>query len=203
VVAGTAWRAATPVASGLFRWWFDLETVGHSPPPAPVVIAANHYSHLDPVIVSLAMRRPMRFLAVDELFGRSRVFDALTLWLRTIPMTRTRIPFGPLKTALAELAGGGTVGLFPEGVRVWHWGEREAKRGAAWLALRAGVPLVPIAISGSDVAMGRGTNRIIRAPLRVEICEPIAPGDVVDSDDPVGAMTSEWVDRLDGALRPR
>lgn len=171
-------------------------------PDGPVVVAANHFSHLDPVVVSLAVGRPIRFLAVDELFGRSRLFDDLTLWLGTVPITRTGVPFGSLKTALAELGTGGTVGLFPEGVRVWHWGERDAKRGAAWLARRAGVPLVPVAIIGTDLAMGRGAEHISRAALRVESCVPIDPDEFDDDPDPVGAMSALWATRIEAALYP-
>lgn len=170
-------------------------------PAGPVVFAANHLSHLDPVVVGFAAQRTIRFLAVDELYGRSRFFDSLTLWLGAIPMSRTRVPFGPLKLALAELADGQSIGLFPEGVRVWAWGEREPKRGAAWLAQRSDVPLVPVAISGTDLAMGRGAARISRAPVTVTICEPILPGDHADGEDPVGAMTAEWRRRIDEALR--
>ena len=168
-----------------------------------MVVAANHFSHLDPVMVGYAVKRPMRYLAVDELYGNSRVFDRFTTWAGAIPMTRTRVPFGPLKLALAELAAGGTVALFPEGVRVWAWGERTPKRGAAWLARRAGVPLVPIAVSGSDLAMGRGAPGISRAAMHVEICEPIQPDSFDREPDPVGAMTEEWAARIDAALRGR
>jgi 1-acyl-sn-glycerol-3-phosphate acyltransferase len=198
----TAWRGATPFARRLFRFWFRLELSGGSLPPGPVVVAANHYSHLDPVVVGIAVRRPVRFLAVDELFGRSRFFDGLTTWLGAIPMTRTKIPLGPMRTALAELASGGSVGLFPEGVRVWHWGEQRPKRGAAWLARRAGVPLVPVAIQGSDVAMGRGTGRILRSPMRAEVGAALDPERFAGEPDPVGALTEAWrseVDRMLGA----
>lgn len=172
-------------------------------PDGPLVVAANHFSHLDPVVVSLAVRRPTRYLAVDELYGSSRFFDGLTLWLGAIPMPRTRAPLGALRLALAELAAGGSVGLYPEGVRVWRWGERPPKRGAAWLALRAGVPLLPVAVSGTEEAMGRGRARISRRPIHAEICPPIHPADVAGEPDPVGAMTLLWRDRIDAALRPR
>jgi 1-acyl-sn-glycerol-3-phosphate acyltransferase len=155
------------------------------------------------VVVSAAVRRRVRYLAVDELYGNSRVFDRLTTWLGAIPMTRTGIPLGPLRLALAELAAGGSVGLFPEGVRVWSWGEYEAKRGAAWLARRADVPLIPVAVSGSDLAMGRGAHRISRAAIHVEICEPILPGGFASSSDPVGDMTSEWSAAIGASLAPR
>ncbi len=164
------------------------------------MVAANHFSHLDPVIVGGAVRRPMRYLAVDELYGNSRIFDGFTRWVGAIPLTRTKVPLGALKVALSELGTGGTIGLFPEGVRVWAWGEQSPKRGAAWLAHRAGVPLVPIAVSGTDLAMGRGARGISRVALHVEVCEPILPQAFDNQLDPVGAMTDEWASRIDRAL---
>lgn len=166
-------------------------------------MAANHFSHLDPVVVGAAAQRPVRYLAVDELYGRSAFFDSLTIWLGAIPMTRTRVPFGPLKLALRELAAGGSIGLFPEGVRVWAWGEHPPKRGAAWLAHRAGVPLVPIAISGTDLAFGRGAPRVRRASIDVEVCEPIDPADFDGHPKPVEAMMEAWVTRIGRVLEER
>jgi 1-acyl-sn-glycerol-3-phosphate acyltransferase len=178
---------------------FPLTVESPGLPPGPVVIAANHFSHLDPVVVGIAAERPIRFLAVDELFGRSRFFDRLTGWLGAIPMSRTRVPLGALRLAIDELRSGGSVGLFPEGVRVWTWGEVEPKRGAAWLAVRTGVPLVPIAIAGTDQAMGRGATRISRAPVAATVCEAIDPADYPGQDGPT-RMTEEWASRIDAAL---
>ena len=164
------------------------------------MFAANHFSHLDPVIVGMVSKRPVRYLAVDELYGSSRFFDRLTLWLGAIPMSRTRIPFGPLKLALGDLAAGESIGVFPEGVRVWGWGERKPKRGGAWLARRTGVPLVPIAIEGTDVAMGRGKTRIVRAPVKATVCAAILPADHEAAVDPLGSMMDEWGRRIAEAL---
>ena len=164
-----------------------------------MVVAANHFSHVDPVAVGMSLGL-IRFLAVDELFGSSRFFDGLTHWLGAIPMSRTRIPLGALRSALAELAAGGTVGLFPEGVRVWVWGEAEPRRGAAWLARRAGVPLIPVAIAGTDQVMGRGARGIARGRETVVVGDPIHSADYVGAPDPIGAMTAEWRRRVGSAL---
>ena len=188
----------------LARRYFPMTMAGRDlVPDGPIVVAANHFSNLDPVVVALVMDRPVRYLAVDELYGNSRLFDNLILWLGTIPMSRTRTPLGALRLAIAELEAGGTVGLFPEGVRVWRWGEQESKRGAAWLALRTGAPLVPVAIAGTDEAMGRGPGHIDRRPIHVEVCEPILPGDLAGVPNPLGEMISLWRDRIDAVLRPR
>ncbi|HSG79301.1 MAG TPA: lysophospholipid acyltransferase family protein [Acidimicrobiia bacterium] len=183
------------------RTWFPLRIHGRERiPDGPVVFAANHFSHLDPVLVGATVGRPVRYLAVDELYGSSAFFDWLTTWLGAIPMSRTRAPLGALRTALEELRDGGSVGLFPEGVRVWTWGEMAPKRGAAWLARKAGVPLVPVAVSGSDDAMGRGQMRIERRPMATMVCEPIFPGDFTGHEDPLGAMADAWRVRIEAAL---
>ena len=193
-------RLVAPAMRGLARWQFDYERLGAEVPDGSVVVAANHYSHVDPVVVTLTVKRQVRYLAVDELFGSSRFFDGLTHWLGAIPVSRTRAPLGALRTALAELASGGTVGLFPEGVRVWVWGESRPRRGAAWLARRAGVPLVPVAIAGTDQVMGRGGRGISRSRVTAVVCDPIFPADFSGAPDPLGAMTSEWTRRVGEAL---
>jgi 1-acyl-sn-glycerol-3-phosphate acyltransferase len=169
-------------------------------PDGPLVVAANHFSHLDPVLVGLAVVRKIRFLAVDELYGNSRFFDNLTFWLGAIPMSRTRAPLGALRLAIAELESGGAVGLYPEGVRVWRWGEQEPKRGAAWLARRVGASLLPVAIAGSEEAMGRGTPKIRRRPMHVTVCPPLHPEEFTEAPEPLAAMTEEWRRRIDAAL---
>ncbi len=197
------WWVVAPLARLTFRIWFPLSESKIRLPTGPVVVAANHFSHLDPVILGGAVRRPMRYLAVDELYGSSRLFDGFVKLAGAIPMTRTKVPLGAIRLALSELATGGTIALFPEGVRVWAWGEQTPKRGAAWLAIRARVPLVPVAVSGSDLAMGRGARGISRAAMHVEICQPILPKAFETEPDPVGAMTNEWAARIDQALRTR
>jgi len=197
------WSGVVGVSRVLFRHYFPMTMSGRDlVPKGPIVVAANHFSHLDPVMVGLVLDRPIRYLAVDELFGNSRFFDSMTLWFGAIPMSRTHAPLGALRLAIDELAVGGSVGLFPEGVRVWRWGEQDTKRGAAWLAKRMDVPLLPVAIAGTDEAMGRGSGWVSRRPVHVEICEPILPGDFADDQDPLGAMDSQWRDRIDAVLRP-
>ena len=197
----TAARAVVGVGRVVLGRYFPLTCEGRERVPAgPLVVAANHFSHLDPVIVAVATGRPIRYLAVDELFGRSGSFDRLTLWLGAVPLPRSRPPLGALRLALAELDAGGTVGVYPEGMRVWVWGEVPAKRGAAWLARRAGVPLLPVAVAGSEEALGRGTTRVSRRPIHVVVGEPIHPADYAGSADAVGEITAEWRRRVDGGL---
>lgn len=194
-------REAMPVIRGVARWWADFKVSGPPLPAGPVVVAANHLSHVDPVVVTMAVERPVRFLALDELFGHHTAFDTLLLWLGSIPLTRTGIPLSAMRTALVELAAGGAVAMFPEGRRVAAWGDEWPRRGAAWLSVRSGAPLVPVAITGSGGVMGLEDKRLQRHPVSVTLGEPLHPDEFRNLDDPVTAMTEEWALRIGEALR--
>lgn len=184
------------------RAFFDLEMSGrsHIPATGPVVLAANHLSLIDPPFVGLTIKRNVRYLALEELFGRSRFFDELTLFFGAIPISRDRPTHGPMRTALAELEAGGAVGVFPEGGRVKAWGDKPPKRGAAWLSLRTGAPLVPVAIYGTQGSLSFLEPRFRLASVRVWVCEPLYPEDYLDRVDPLGAMMGAWVAALDAHL---
>lgn len=163
----------------------QIELQGDLPPP-PFVVAANHYSHLDPVVIGASVGKPIRYLAVDELFGISTIFDRLLGWVGVIPISRSRAPVRTLRVALARLEAGEIVGVFPEGTRVSRWGDLPPKRGAAWLAVRAKVPLLPVAVVGTDRAFGLD-NRWHSAPIGVVVGRPLSP----HSED-ASILTSTW-----------
>lgn len=196
----SSWVATAKLSTPLFKVLWNSQTLGSEPPQRPFVAGINHFSHLDGVLVGKALG-PIRFLAVDELYGSSKGFDGLLTWLGAIPMSRTKVPLQALRTALEYLDAGGVIGMFPEGRRVWTWGEATPKRGAAWLARRAGVPLLPVAIWGSQESMGRGSYRIKRWPVKLFVAEPIRPDHFSDVADPVGTMTEAWRDAIDLGLR--
>ncbi len=163
-------------------------------------MAGNHFSHVDVVLIGQSLG-PIRYLAVDELYGQAAWFDRLITWLGAIPMSRVKVPLTALRTALDYLAAGGVVGVFPEGRRVWTWGEvTSPKKGAAWLAVRAGVPVVPVAIWGTQESFGRGATRIKRWPVRISVGPALQPSDYDDRADPVADITADWLRWVDGAV---
>ena len=188
----------------LARALLDLELTGreHVPKRGPVVLAANHLSLIDPPFVGLTIKRNVRYLALEELFGRSRLFDELTLFFGAIPISRTRPVHGPLRTAISELEAGGAVGVFPEGGRVRAWGETEPKRGAAWFSMRTGAPLVPVSMTGTHRTLGLETMKIRRPSIRIWVDEPLLPEDYVDRVDPLAAMMEDWRQAVDEHLAP-
>ena len=186
------------------RLVFDLEISGREaiPKTGPVVLAANHLSLIDPPFVGLTIKRNVRYLALEELFGRSRFFDGLTLFFGAIPISRDRPTHNPMRTALAELESGGAVGVFPEGGRVTGWGAVQPKKGAAWLSMRTGAPLVPVALNGTEGTLSLTDERIRRTAVRVWVNRPLYPEDYTDRVDPLRAMMDDWVLALDAHLGP-
>ena len=196
------WAACRPPARAAAAWFPYSEEIQEPPPAGPWVAAVNHLSHLDPVFAGLALRRPVRFMALDELWGESLLLDAALRLFRAVPLPREgRRPVGALREALRHLGAGGAVGVFPEGRRVRRWGEVPLAGGAAWLALRAGVPIVPTAVWGTQRAMPIDRMRLRRAPIRVTVGAAVRPEDFAGRKDPAGAMTEAVREVLDREIR--
>lgn len=154
-------RAALKLAiKALFR--FEVVGAENLPQYGPVVLCSNHRSYWDPPMVGCALPRKVYFMAKEELF-RVPLFKA---WLHAVgafPVRRHSVDRASLRQALALLKAGQVLAVFPEGRRVRD-GEGEAYAGAAMLALSAGAPVVPMAISGELRPFGR---------VRVTVGEPI------------------------------
>jgi 1-acyl-sn-glycerol-3-phosphate acyltransferase len=124
-------------------------------PDPPFVLAANHYSFLDPPLVgAAAYGKRARFIALIDLYGNHWPLDWALDALDVITVRRGTVPLGTVRACLAHLDEGGVVGVFPEGIRVNTFGEAGFKRGAAWLAVKRQVPLVAVAVIGSDRVLG-------------------------------------------------
>ena len=149
----------------LARVLYRIEIVGRVP-PGPCIVAANHESLLDPLVLALAARQPVHFLAKVGLW-RYPASAWLMDNLGGIPIRRDRRDLISLAAAEDRLRQGLTVGIFPQGnIRGGAW-----TRGAARLALTAGVPLVPVRIIGTAQALSRGRFGFPR--IRVVVGEPI------------------------------
>jgi 1-acyl-sn-glycerol-3-phosphate acyltransferase len=140
-------------------------------PEPPFVLAANHYSFLDPPLVgAAAYGKRARFISLIDLYGNHWPLDWALDALDVITVRRGTVPLGTVRACLAHLDEGGVVGVFPEGIRVNSFGEAGFKRGAAWLAVKRQVPLVAVAVIGSDRVLGvdnvwhRGRIRLIVGP---------------------------------------
>lgn len=185
-----AWTAVPVLVRWLARiaWRLRID-LGPGFPDPPFVVAPNHFSFLDSVVIASAYRHKIRFLALVDLFGNYRLLDVALLAVDVIPLRRGKVPLGPVREALGHLADGGVVGLFPEGIRHYRFDPERARSGAAWLASRAGVPLVPVAVAGTDEVLGVD-NRLHRGRIRVTVGPAMIPKGV--DRESVDLLTRRW-----------
>jgi 1-acyl-sn-glycerol-3-phosphate acyltransferase len=176
----------------LFRTYFRMRIDGadHIPPDGPAVIAPNHKSFYDSFFLALATPRPMRFMAKSELI--EPWFGAYLVRLGAFPVRRGESDDEALETAREILRDGGLLALFPEGTRVRDPDALGApKRGAARLALEAGAPIVPSAITGTDrLFLGP-----VPKPKRVQVAfeEPIPVDALPSTPEAAGDLIEEKV----------
>lgn len=144
----------SPVAKLVFRP--TIEGADNVPRHGPVIVASNHLSFVDSVVIPIAAPRPVMFLAKAEYFTGSGVTGALNRWWYTaigsIPVDRGshRAAQESLETALGVLRGGGAFGIYPEGTRSRDGRLYRGRTGVAWLALTSGAPVVPVALAGTE-----------------------------------------------------
>jgi 1-acyl-sn-glycerol-3-phosphate acyltransferase len=170
-----AWLVALsrPLGQVLFHASFRLRVLGteHVPVHGPVLLASNHTGFLDGPLVFVVSPRSATFLAKSELFvgPLARVLG----WLGQVPVHRGRPDRAALRTGLEVLAGGGALGVFPEGTRGAGTLE-EVADGLAYLALHSGAPVVPVAVLGTAAALPKGSRRPRwRAPVTVVFGAPV------------------------------
>jgi 1-acyl-sn-glycerol-3-phosphate acyltransferase len=153
----------------LVRAMYRLEVLGADrfPITGPTVVAPNHDSVIDGIVLGAALSRNLRFVAKAELW-RSRLLAWALDGLGAIRIERGHSDHRALEQVRHALDEGQAVAIFPQGAvrgdRVWH-------RGAARVALVTGAPLVPVRLIGTAEALSRG--RISFPRLRVIVGEPI------------------------------
>lgn len=159
--------ASRPFGRALFRTLFRMTVTGteHVPAHGAVLLAGNHTGFLDGPLVYAFAPRSASFLAKSELFvgPLSRALG----WLGQIPVHRGRPDRTALATGLEVLARDEAMGVFPEGTRGAGTLE-EVSDGLAYLALRSGAPVVPLAVLGTAEAMPKGKKLPrFRAPVQL------------------------------------
>jgi 1-acyl-sn-glycerol-3-phosphate acyltransferase len=158
------------LVEALFRVLFVYRCEGEDNLPAQgaAVVAANHPSYLDPVLLSLQVARPIHFMAWDALF-RVPLLGAVMRAFGAFPVdVRRGKGRDAYEKARALLESGEVVGLFPEGKRSrTGWMEPALREGAARLALETGAPVVPASITGAFRAWPH--YRALPQPGRVRV----------------------------------
>lgn len=157
----TYWLSAMAMTLG-----FSIRTEGmlHVPHQGPVLFIANHQSFLDPILIGLAVRRHLSYLARDTLFDHP-IFAWLIRMLNAVPIDQEGLGIEGLRATLRLLHGGKAVIVFPEGERTGDGQMHALQPGIQLLIKRARAPIVPVGIAGAYNAWPRQRPLPIPAPI--------------------------------------
>jgi len=135
----------------LSRW--EVEGKENVPREGPLLVVANHMTNLDPPLLSVSLGRYAMFMAKEGLF-RTKLSNYFIRGLGGFPVRRERMQREALIAAEQVLNNGYALCIFPEGMRSRTAQLRQAFPGAAMIAIRTGVPILPAAITGAETVKG-------------------------------------------------
>ena len=166
------WSIVSPVLHGYLRGRiYGAENV---PKLGPLVIASNHASDFDPPILSCSMRRPVAFMAKEELFKIPLLKQGIELY-GAYPVKRGAADRSAIRAAINCLDQGWAVGLFLQGTRTTDARIPEPKLGAALIAAKAKVPILPVSLWGTEAIFVKGSPVPRSVPVTVRI------GNIIDA----------------------
>jgi 1-acyl-sn-glycerol-3-phosphate acyltransferase len=174
-------------------WRPKVTGADHVPASGGAIIAANHLSMVDSVFLPLVLARPVTFSAKAEYFTASG--PAARLWAAYLKATNQlrmdrdgpRAAQDTLEAALDLLRQGKLFGIYPEGTRSPDGRLYRGRPGVGWLALRSGLPVLPVALSGTRHVLPPG--RVLPRPGRIEvkIGAPLTFDETITSQPPARA----------------
>lgn len=193
-----------------FGCWLGLKVGGVKPeivglenldPRQTYLFMANHQSWLDPPLLFVYLKRPLSFLAKKELY-RLPIFNPGLYWVDCVPVDRSNREqaIESTRRAAEKLRQGRSFLIYPEGTRSSDGGLRPFKKGGFYMALEAGVPIVPVTVSGAHRLMPKGEVRMSPGTIRVTVHPPV---DVTEHTvDDIDRLVSRVQDIVASALSP-
>jgi len=205
------WRSIIVLLVPLFRvarWRIDVQGLEHVPREGGAVIAFNHHSYTDFIMLAwgpvLTLRRPVRFLAKREV-SDSRWIGWVPRWVSAIPVDRSSSSARAHALAAAEdaLRDGDLVTIAPEQTISPSFELLPFRQGAARLALAADVPIVPCVGWGSQRFLTKGPSprRAIGLPVSVRFLPPLRPAPGEDAAALTARLRTAMTDALDAVQR--
>jgi 1-acyl-sn-glycerol-3-phosphate acyltransferase len=142
------------------------------PDTGPLIVVSNHGSLFDPPIVSYAVRRPVAYMAKEELFGNT-LFRTWANLYGAYPVKRGAADRSAIRAALSRLNEGWAVGVFLQGTRTNDGRIPGAKLGAAMIAAKARAPILPVCLWNTHAIWPRGARFMQHVPVSIRIGTPI------------------------------
>ncbi len=156
-----------PVAVLLVKLLFRIEIKGKEkiPQKGGFILASNHLSYLDPIILGVASPQRLYFLAKKELFT-NKLFASLVKRLGAIPLKREKTEVSTFKTAIKILKENKPLVIFPQGKRSYQI--NELKKGVGFLFKKTEVPIIVAKIRGSEKVLPPGKKFIRLGKIKIK-----------------------------------
>ncbi|MBE9180755.1 1-acyl-sn-glycerol-3-phosphate acyltransferase [Oculatella sp. LEGE 06141] len=166
------WSVVSPMLHAYFRG--RVYGTEHVPPQGPLVVVSNHASLFDPPILSCSLRRPVAYMAKEELFQVPLLGQAIRLY-GAYPVKREAADRSAIRQALLQLEAGWAVGVFLQGTRTPDGRIPLPKLGAAMIAAKTQTPILPVGLWGTQDILRKGSPVPQPTPVTIRIGQPIAP----------------------------
>lgn len=156
------YRILRPLANLIVRSRYKIEYFGteNLPQTGGFILASNHIMALDPVVIAIACKRPLHFMAKNEIF-RNKIAGWFFAGLNAFPVDRTKFDEDSINYAISIVKQGDVLGIFPEGTRSPDFTPKKGKGGACYIAKVCKCDVVPVSIYTSDKAKA-GTKLTVR-----------------------------------------
>jgi 1-acyl-sn-glycerol-3-phosphate acyltransferase len=160
-------------------WRPEVTGLEHIPASGGAILASNHLSIVDSIFLPLMISRPVTFAAKSEYFTGTRLVDRITgTYLRatkqlSVDRAGARAAQDMLESALGLMRDGALFGIYPEGTRSPDGRLYRGRTGIGWLALSSGLPVIPVAMIGTDRVLPPGSKIPRVSRIRVKIGAPL------------------------------
>ena len=157
----------------------ELTGAEHIPATGGAILASNHLSIVDSIFLPFMVDRPVTFAAKSEYFTGTRPIDRFTsAYMRatnqlSVDRAQARAGQDMLEAALGLLREGALFGIYPEGTRSPDGRLYRGRTGIGWLALNSGLPVIPVAMSGTDRVLPPGRRIPRMAKIRITVGKPL------------------------------
>jgi len=157
----------------IFKTLFHLKVKGREslPKRGGFILASNHLSNLDPIVLGVVTPRRLNFMAKEELFCINPLFGFLIHIFGAFPVKRNSPDLSAIKEAIKRLKRGACLVIFPQGTRAPA--DSKVEPGIGFLATKTKSPVVPVYIRGTDKILPKGEKKLHLGKIAVRFGNPI------------------------------